>query len=140
MTQLLNALSKPFTAKVRISSAAVVLLCASAVLGNVGQYIDRARADEQVERLREVAASNNQEAQCRSRVSQYTDALSLELAVAGWSGLLDRAGPNDDVIFEAFRARAERASELLEKAIPIRDQAVQICADNPTYDIREALG
>jgi hypothetical protein len=130
----LRFLTRPFTARVRISGAAVVLLCASAVLGNVGQYIDRDRAEDQLRAFRQAAALDNTEAQCRSRIVSYMDDLKDQRDNALGDGILDRLGPNDDETFNRAQAEFTEAVRRLDLAEPFRARAVEVCAANPEFD------
>jgi hypothetical protein len=141
--KILNALARPFTTRIRISGAAVILLCASALTGNFGQFIDRARADDQIKRLEASQDADTDEAECRSRIVGYVEGLSIELNVTGSLALLARREGSDlPITFDEALERAAAAAVRLEAAKGYRESAVEVCAENPdfdpTYDIKES--
>lgn len=137
MSSAWRFLTRPFVARVRISGAAVILLCASAVLGNIGQYIDRDRAEDQLSAFRAAAAVDNAEAQCRGRIVSYMDDLKDRRDNALGDGIIDRLRVNDDTRFQKASDDYAEAVRLIQEAQPVRARSVEVCAANPDFDPAE---
>lgn len=123
MNRLLQVVSSP----VRIPRVALLLFAVSAVVGNFVQW-------QLNDDLKSQANVNNDELECRERIEDYVDGLSIDLLTSLGSGILDRLGPSDD---EAYREAIDEFTDAAEALVVAADygaRSVEVCSDNPDFD------
>ena len=117
-----------FRAREVVSRWALVCLILAVLVAVVGLFFGMRFAQSQ-------ADASDARAECRSRIANYTEGLSIELKVTEAMGLLNKVGAHDLTIsFDVAVVRAKAAAVRLEEARPYREDSVAICAENPDFD------
>lgn len=122
-----RAIAWPFHTSLRIPAIWIALLAASALIGNVAQWI--ANDD-----LKAADAATNAASECRSRIIGYVDGLSIEQDSALGVALLDRTGASNDEVFREARKSYEDATARLTVAKDYRERAVEVCDADPDFE------
>jgi hypothetical protein len=114
----------------RVPAWVIGLFAISAFLGNVAQWVDRGD-------LKAAADETKAETDCRSKIIAYTDSLRIDLQIAEAVALLEKVGTDDDVVFNAAVVDATAAVADLKPAAKVRENATEICAKDPDFDVAD---
>lgn len=124
-----------------ITTLAIVFLAASAVTGNVFQGVGRADlksqladANERIEALEDQIDTSQGETECRSRIASASELQSGRILVA-IADLVIAARERDDALGEVALVAIASARTLLGPALDARQEAVELCKDDPTYRV-----